>query len=131
MVQRFGRGARGSRNDTSGEGELHRSIGEIQGQLEMMREENARMLDDNRKMLEDNRLLLKKIDKVEDKLEPLPDLVKKHDARIDKLERFDGNIAAVVAFIGVAASSVCYGAWLLISNFSGVMSFARKMFGAP
>ncbi len=127
----------GMRTNTFGEAHLHQTVGEIVGQLEMMRDENKRMMEDNRRLLEKLDKVQSRVSDIDNKMEPLPGLIAEHKvdisghtARIVKLELFDGKIAVVIAIIWVAASAFGTGLWLMFTNLGSVLAFAKKfLFG--
>ncbi|WP_454813746.1 hypothetical protein [Labrys neptuniae] len=112
-----------------GEAELHRAVGELDAKVEMMREDMQAITTDLKQSIAENHRILQKLDKVENKLNPLPDAVNGHDARIVKLEQFDGKLMGVVTLAGITISAIGTGFWMLITNFSAVVSFAKKLFG--
>lgn len=110
---------------TYGEAELHRSVGELAGKMEML-------LDQQRHVLAKIEDIGDRLGDVENKLDPMPGIVSSHDSRINKLEMFDGKIAAVVMLISITVGAVGTGLWALILNFPAVLSFLRRFFtGAP
>lgn len=112
-----------------GEAALHRSVGELDARVEMLQEDLQTVISELKQSSLENHRILQKLDKVESKLDPLPDAVTKHDDRIEDLEDFRGNLMAVVALAGIAFSAIGAGFWALIMNFSGVVTFLRKLFG--
>lgn len=124
----------GMRTSTFGEAHLHQTVGEIVGQLEMMREENKRMMEDNRRLLEKLDKVQSRIGDIDNKIEPLPGLIAEHKtditghtSRIVALELFDGKIAVVIAVIWVAASAFGTGLWLVFTNLGSVLAFLKKI----
>lgn len=112
-----------------GEAELHRSVGELDARVEMLQEDLQTVITELKQASLENQRILQKLDKVENKLDPLPDAVSKHDTRIMKLEQFDGKLMGVVTLAGITISAIGTGFWMLITNFSAVVSFAKKLFG--
>lgn len=104
-----------------GEAELHRSVGELDGKVEMLLEQQRRLLD----KVDD---VGERVSDVESKIAPIPGIIASHSSRIVKLELFDGKIAAVVMLISVTATTIGAGVWALIVNFSAVMAFAKRLF---
>jgi len=115
------------------EGELHRSVGELDAKVEMIREDMQGLTDDLKRCIAEQHRILQKLDKVENKLDPLPDAVAKHDGRIGKLEHFDAKLMGVVSLASLTISAVGAGLWMLIAHFSEVVAFARKLLngGSP
>jgi predicted RNase H-like nuclease (RuvC/YqgF family) len=112
-----------------GEAELHRSVGELDARVEMLQEDMQTLITELKQSSLENQRILQKLDKVENKLDPLPDAVAKHDSRIGRLEQFDGKLMGVVTLGGLTISAIGTGFWMLITNFSAVVSFAKKLFG--
>lgn len=112
-----------------GEAELHRSVGELDARVENLQDDLRTVITELKSASLENHRILQKLDKVEAKLDPLPDAVNRHDARIIKLEQFDGKLMGVVSLASLTISAIGAGFWMLITNFSAVMAFAKKLFG--
>jgi len=112
-----------------GEAELHKAVGGLDARVEMLSEDVRAVLGKLEQSITENHQILRKIDKIENKLDPLPAAVDKHGDQIEELEDFRGNLMAVVALGGIAASAIGAGFWALVMNFSGVVAFIKKLFG--
>lgn len=112
-----------------GEAELHRAVGELDSSVENLKEDIRTIIFKLEQSIAENHQILRKIDKVEQKLDPIPAVVDKHDDQIEELEGFRKNLMGVVAFAGIAFSALGAGIWAVITNFSGVIAFLKKLFG--
>ena len=118
------------RPDSYGEAQLHQKVGELSAHIDNLIEDVRTIIQKLEQNALENQSILRKADKLENKLEPLPDAVKKHEERINDIEEQNRNLMAVASFVGLVVSGVGVGLWHLIINWSVVMAFARKMFGA-
>ena len=119
----------------NGEPQLTLIVGEIAGQIEMMRDENKRMMEDNRRLLEKLDKVQSRVSDIDNKMEPLPRLIEEqktaiagHTTRIVQLELFDGKIAIIIAIIWAAASAVGTGLWMIFANFGSVLTAIKRFF---
>ena len=112
-----------------GEAELHRAIGRLDAKAEITSQSIQSLTQDLKQSSQENQRILQKLDKLESKIDPLPGAVAKHDERIDKLESFDAKLMGVVALAGITISAIGTGFWMLLTHFSDVVAFAKKIFG--
>lgn len=116
---------------SSQQDELNRLVGEISGQLKGLERDNERLFKENRVLFKKMDEVGAKVVEVESKVAPLPELVGHHSESIAELKNFDKNLMAILALVGVAASGLATGVWLLITNFPSVIAFAKKLLSGP
>lgn len=114
---------------TSADAEIHRAIGKLDAKAEMTSLSIQSLTQDMKQSSQENQRILQKLDKLESKIDPLPGAVARHDERIDKLESFDAKLMGVVALAGITMSAIGTGFWMLLTHFSDVVAFAKKILG--
>jgi hypothetical protein len=113
-----------------GNDELNRVVGQLSAHVDNLVDDVRAILVKLEQNAAENQSILRKIDKLENKLDPLPVAIEKHEKRIDDLEEYNTKMMAVASLVGLVVSGLGVGLWELVIHFSAVIDFIRKIFGA-